>query len=173
MKSVTAFIGLGGNLGEVEATLQSAVSSLAKLPVSRLSGISGLYRSTPLGPPGQNDYLNAVVRLKTTLPPHALLAALQEIENQHGRERQERWGARTLDLDLLLYGNDAISSTNLVVPHPELRNRNFVLIPLLQIAPEARMPDGSLLAMMAAAQGHQGLLEIRSGERWAMAIDAS
>jgi 2-amino-4-hydroxy-6-hydroxymethyldihydropteridine diphosphokinase len=152
-----AFIGLGANLGQPGPALKSAVQAIRKLPDSRLTGISSLYRSTPLGPAGQPDYLNAVVRLETALPPHALLAALQAIENAHGRLREIRWGARTLDLDVLLYGNDVITTSDLVVPHPELNNRNFVLIPLLELQADLRVTDAMPLSSLPAARDRHGI----------------
>lgn len=165
MMPASAFIGLGANLGEPEPTLRSAVAALRQLPSSSLSNLSSLYRSAPLGPSGQPDYLNAVARLETTLPPHELLYALQDIENRHGRVRTLRWGARTLDLDLLLYGNDRIITTDLVVPHPELRRRNFVLIPLLEVAPGLCLPGGEALSTLASACDREGLAVV-SGTQW-------
>lgn len=163
---ITAHIGLGANLGNAEATLRSATAELRALPRSRLTGLSSLYRSAPLGPAGQGDYLNAVARLETPLPPHDLLQALQDIENRHGRLRQERWGPRTLDLDLLLYGNDLISTAPLTVPHPEMMHRNFVVVPLLEINPAACLPDGTPLAGLEIASDRQGLAILRSGPAW-------
>lgn len=151
------FIGLGANLGEVEHTLKSAVHDLRHLAESRLTAISSLYRTAPLGPSGQPDYLNAVARLDTALTPHALLAALQALEKSHGRLREIRWGARTLDLDILLYGNDVISSADLVVPHAELKNRNFCVIPLLELQPDLHLPDATVLAALPCAQNWQGI----------------
>lgn len=166
MFPLTAWLGLGANLGDPEATLRSAVASLKALPSSRLVALSSLYQSSPLGPPGQPDYLNAVAGLQTALPPHELLAALHAIENAHDRVRQERWGARTLDLDLLLYGSDEIDTKDLTVPHVELKNRNFVLIPLVELWPEAALPDGTSLAGLEAARLHAGLSLRRSGAGW-------
>lgn len=162
-----AFIGLGANLGEAEATLRAAVAGLRALPGCTLTGLSSLYRSAPVGPAGQDDYLNAVARLDTSLPPHELLRALQGIENAHGRVREVRWGPRTLDLDLLLYGNDCVATADLSVPHPELSRRNFVLVPLLEIAPGARLPDGGALTGLAAAGDTAGLAIARAGTDWA------
>lgn len=166
MPPVTAWLGLGANLGDPEATLRSAVAALKALPGSRLVSLSSLYQSSPLGPPGQPDYLNAVASLQTALPPHELLAALHVIENAHDRVRQERWGARTLDLDLLLYGSDEIDTKDLSVPHVELKNRNFVLIPLVELWPEAALPDGTSLAGLEAARLHAGLSLRHSGNGW-------
>ncbi|MFN3585966.1 MAG: 2-amino-4-hydroxy-6-hydroxymethyldihydropteridine diphosphokinase, partial [Moraxellaceae bacterium] len=146
-----AFIGLGANLGDPVRTLQSAVQSLCALPSTTLVAVSSAWRSAPLGPPGQPDYVNAVARLRSGLTPHGLLAALQAVERAHGRERGIRWGARTLDLDLLLFGDDVITTQDLVVPHPELARRNFVVVPLLELAPDLVLPDGRALAELAAA----------------------
>lgn len=162
----SAFIGLGANLGDAEATLRHAVDALRTLPGSRLAGLSSLYRSAPVGPAGQDDYLNAVAALETPLPPHELLVALQAIENAHGRVRELRWGPRTLDLDLLLYGNDCIVTADLIVPHPELARRHFVLVPLLEIQSTATLPDGRRLDSLAAAQDRAGLAVFRIGSAW-------
>ena len=161
--SFHAWIGLGANLGDPVATLQAAVAALQCLPDTRLTAVSRFYRSAPLGPAGQPDYVNAVARLTTGLTPHALLAALQAIENQHGRTRDIRWGARTLDLDLLLYANDEIRTSSLIVPHQELKNRNFVVIPLLETCPGLALPDGTVLADLPAACDHTGLTPLQPG----------
>lgn len=166
MTPVTAFVGLGANLGDATATLKRAVAALAALPDTHLAGLSSLYRSAPLGPAGQPDYLNAVARLETRLTPHGLLRALQAIEDAHGRVRLERWGARTLDLDVLLYGNDTIATTDLVVPHAEMTRRNFVLVPLQELAPSLRLPDGSPLASLPAAADATGLAIAVPGPGW-------
>lgn len=155
--SVTACIGLGANLGDPLATLQRAIADLRTLPGTRVSALSSFYRSAPLGPAGQPDYINAVAVLETDLAPHGLLLQLQTIENRHGRTRELRWGARTLDLDLLLYGNDEILTSSLNVPHCELKNRNFVVIPLLEAYPGLVLPDGTVLADLPAAHDITGL----------------
>lgn len=162
----SACIGLGANLGDAEATLRAAVAALQLLPGSRLQALSSLYRSAPVGPAGQDDYLNAVASLDTALPPHELLRALQGIENDHGRVRALRWGPRTLDLDLLLYGNDRLATADLVVPHPEMSWRNFVLVPLLEIEAGATFPDGSPLADLPGARDATGLAVLRPGPAW-------
>lgn len=154
----TVFIGLGANLGEAEAALRSAVTALGALPDSRLDGLSSLYRSAPVGPAGQDDYLNAVARIETRLPPHALLKALQGIEDAHGRVRQERWGPRTLDLDILLFGERLIDQPRLQVPHYHMQARAFVLYPLAEIAPpELVLADGRRLVDLLAACPFRGL----------------
>ncbi|AQA17821.1 2-amino-4-hydroxy-6-hydroxymethyldihydropteridine diphosphokinase [Halioglobus japonicus] len=140
---IRTYIALGSNLAQPLTQLRQAVMALAKLPDSQLIASSLAYRSKAVGPGEQPDYLNAVVRIDTTLTPIALLDALQAIENQQGRLRTERWGARTLDLDMLLYGEQTIDEQRLQVPHPRMTERDFVLQPLADIAPPKMMlPDG-------------------------------
>ncbi len=143
---VDAFVGLGANLGDTRAALQAALSALAGLPQSRLLKRSSFYRSAPVDSSGP-DYLNAVAQLKTRLAPHDLLARLQAIEARHGRERPYRNAPRTLDLDLLLYGDEVVDTPALTLPHPRLHTRAFVLLPLAEIAPDVHLPG---LADMAA-----------------------
>lgn len=166
MSPFTAWLGLGANLGNPEATLRQAVADLRQLPQSRLTQLSSLYQSSPIGPEGQPDYLNAVAALETSLTPHALLDALHDIENRHGRERKERWGARTLDIDILLFANDIIRTPNLVIPHAEMKNRNFVLRPLLEVWPDATLPTGELLQCLPAAQQQDALGFRHRGPAW-------
>jgi 2-amino-4-hydroxy-6-hydroxymethyldihydropteridine diphosphokinase len=134
-----AFVGLGANLGDPQATLASARAALAALPSTRLVRASSLYRSASIGAAGP-DYLNAVVELRTTLGPDALLAALQRIEALHGRERPYPNAPRTLDLDLLAYGAVRRATPALTLPHPRLHERAFALLPLAEIAPALRLP---------------------------------
>lgn len=130
------YIGLGSNLEQPIAQIQSAFQALSELPKSRLSCRSRLYRTPPLGPCGQPDYVNGVALLETMLDPISLLNRLQAIEQTHGRRRDgERWGPRTLDLDMLLYGEKVMNSERLILPHPEMHKRGFVLIPLADCAP--------------------------------------
>lgn len=166
MSRFVAWLGLGANLGDPEATLRQAVYDLRQLSQSRLLRLSSLYQSSPEGPEGQPDYLNAVAVLETALTPHGLLQALHAIENRHGRERQIRWGARTLDLDILLYSNDIIHTPDLIIPHAEIRHRNFVLQPLLEIWPDATLPDGELLQLLPAANQQDGLWLRHHGPSW-------
>lgn len=144
---VLAYVGLGSNLEQPLSQVSRALDELAVLPDSRLVAHSSLYRTRPIGPPGQADYINAVAALTTRLSALALLDTLQALENRHGRVRQgERWGPRTLDLDLLLYGDAMISTARLQVPHPRLAERAFVLVPLAEIAADSLHipPHGSL-----------------------------
>ncbi|WP_425468394.1 2-amino-4-hydroxy-6-hydroxymethyldihydropteridine diphosphokinase [Parahaliea aestuarii] len=147
---MTCYLGLGSNLDDPERQLQDALAALAKLPRSRLAAASPVYRSEPVGPDGQDDYLNAVVALITELQPLELLDALQAIENNQGRVRDERWGPRTIDLDILLFGEQRIDEPRLQVPHPAMAERNFVLVPLTDICdPRLVVPGGSDLATLA------------------------
>jgi 2-amino-4-hydroxy-6-hydroxymethyldihydropteridine diphosphokinase len=129
-----AFIALGSNLDNPARQLQRAVSALTRLPASALLRVSSVYRSAAMGPGQQPDYLNAVALLNTALTPEAVLDGLLAIEQAQGRERGERWGPRTLDLDLLLYGEREIRSARLTVPHPRMHERDFVLYPLREIS---------------------------------------
>jgi 2-amino-4-hydroxy-6-hydroxymethyldihydropteridine diphosphokinase len=134
-------IGLGANLGDRLHTLESAVMALRR--VGAVQAVSAVYETAPVGP-AQPDYLNAAVLLESTLEPAALLRELLAIERAHGRRRQERWGPRTLDLDLLCAGDLMLSEPGLTLPHPELVHRAFALRPLLDVAPEARDPSSQL-----------------------------
>jgi len=153
-----AFIGLGSNLGNPAQQVKSAIRELGMLPDSERIASSSLYRSTALGPGEQPDYINAVVELRTTLKPEALLDQLQRIEAAHGRTRGPvRWTARTLDLDLLLYGNQILVTDRLTVPHPCLAERNFVLYPLHEVAPELALPNGDSLAALLSRVSPEGI----------------
>ena len=132
---VKAFVGLGANLGDAAATVHWAMLQVAQLPDTNLSTQSSLYRSAPVDASGP-DFINAVMAINTTLAATSLLRALQHLEHAAGRERPYRNAPRTLDLDLLLYGDECISSPELEVPHPRMWQRAFVLMPLAEIAPE-------------------------------------
>ncbi len=147
---VRAWVGLGANLDDPVAQIATAVRELAALPHTRLAVVSSLYRTPPMGPPDQPDYCNAVAGLDTTLEPEKLLEALQAIEQAHRRVRGERWGPRTLDLDLLLYGTDRIASARLTVPHPGIAARVFVLAPLAEVAPDLVIPGLGPVAVLRA-----------------------
>lgn len=148
----TAYIALGANLGQPCRTLRTAFAELDHLPQTRLLRASSLYRSAPHDcPPGQPDFINAVAALATHLEPEALLAALFDLEQRHGRVRLARNTARTLDLDLLLYDAIAHVSPQLTLPHPRLHLRAFVLVPLAEIAPDLQLPGrGRLTAWLPA-----------------------
>lgn len=144
MTAVTAYVGLGSNLADPLMQLAGAMAALAGLPETRLIAQSPFYASRPVGPQDQPDFVNGAAALETHLPAEALLDHLQSIEQAHGRERIEHWGPRTLDLDLLLYGNHRIHTDRLTVPHSELPNRDFVLQPLLDMEEALTLPDGTL-----------------------------
>jgi 2-amino-4-hydroxy-6-hydroxymethyldihydropteridine diphosphokinase len=153
---VIAYLGLGANLGDPEAQLREALERLNAAEEVEVTRVSTFYRSPPLGPENQPWYVNAVARLRTRLGPEELLRLLQQVETALGRVRGERWGPRRLDLDLLLYNGEVILTPNLVVPHPEMHRRAFVLAPLAEIAPGAWHPvlkksAGDLLAALAPA----------------------
>lgn len=136
--TVTAYIAFGGNLGDVRATFVAARSELGNEEGIDVTSSSKLYRTPPLGPEGQPDYLNAVVEIETGLEPLQLLDLLQRIETGHGRVRQPeqpRWGARTLDLDIIAYDDTVLNSERLTLPHPHMHERMFVLRPLCDLAP--------------------------------------
>ncbi len=133
--SVVATIGLGANLGDAPATVRAALAAIAALEQTHLLRTSSLYRSAPVDSSGP-DYVNAVVQVRTTLSAPALLAQLQTIEASAGRERPYRNAPRTLDLDVLLYGDARMDSPTLTIPHPRMQQRAFVLLPLAQIAPQ-------------------------------------
>jgi 2-amino-4-hydroxy-6-hydroxymethyldihydropteridine diphosphokinase len=139
MAETLAYIGLGANLGDAGATLRAAFDDIARLPDSTLLATSRLYRTAPIDAGGP-DYLNAVALVRTALAPHALLAELQRIELAHGRLRSHRNAPRTLDLDLLLHGEERIESAELTVPHPRLHERAFVLRPLADVMPSLVIP---------------------------------
>ncbi|WP_293707217.1 MULTISPECIES: 2-amino-4-hydroxy-6-hydroxymethyldihydropteridine diphosphokinase [unclassified Stenotrophomonas] len=139
---VLACVGLGANLGDAQATLRAAINALAVLPQTRLLAASRLYRTPAWGNEAQPDFINAAVALETDLPAPVLLEQLLATEQQFGRVRQEgqQWGPRTLDLDLLLYGEQVIDLPQLQVPHPYLHQRAFALLPLAEVAADACIP---------------------------------
>ncbi|OCL17190.1 2-amino-4-hydroxy-6-hydroxymethyldihydropteridine diphosphokinase [Gilliamella sp. wkB72] len=141
------YIALGSNLNDPLAQANQAIAALKQLPNTVVTDISPFYRSKPLGPQDQNDYLNAVIKLTTSLKPIALLDELQAIEKSQGRVRRDnRWGARTLDLDILLYDDLIIDNDRLTIPHYHMKNREFVLYPLFDISPELILPDNDKLS---------------------------
>lgn len=154
-----AAIGLGANLGDAAATLREAIAALARLPATELLRTSRLYRTPAWGRTEQPDFINAVALVETALPPRELLDALLVVERSFGRVRLdgERWGPRTLDLDLLLYGDQVIDEPGLRVPHPHLHERAFALLPLAEIAPDAVIPGIGAVAAIAAGMAADGI----------------
>ena len=145
------YLGIGSNLQTPIQQVRQAILAIAALPHTQLMAQSRLYRSAPMGPQAQPDYINAVVCVDTILTAAELLQALHAIEQVHGRFRDgTRWGPRTLDLDILLYGDESINQPQLVIPHPGLHERNFVLYPLSEIAPELVIPGRGALSELLA-----------------------
>ncbi|AOB40567.1 2-amino-4-hydroxy-6-hydroxymethyldihydropteridine diphosphokinase [Bordetella parapertussis] len=149
--SALAYVGLGANLGDAAATLRSVLAELAAAPGILACKASRLYRTAPVDAQGP-DFVNAVAALDTTLAPLDLLDLLQALEQRHGRERPYRNAPRTLDLDLLLYGEQAIDHPRLSVPHPRIHERAFVLAPLCELAPGLRLAQGDCAALLAALE---------------------
>ena len=152
------YIGLGSNMGDRRAYLRTAVIAVARLGGVEVLATSPVVETDPVGgPAGQGKYLNAAVEVETEIPPPELLRRLLAIEDSLGRERAERWGPRTIDLDILLYGDEVIETDELTVPHPRMHERRFVLEPLAAIAPGARHPvTGKTAAGMLAEVGGDG-----------------
>jgi 2-amino-4-hydroxy-6-hydroxymethyldihydropteridine diphosphokinase len=135
-----AYIGLGSNLENPLQQIKTAIDDLQSLADINIVSVSSLYQSPPMGPADQPDYINAVLALETSLNPHQLLDALQSVEQLHGRVRKRHWGERTLDLDILLYGDQILDDERLKIPHPGMHERAFVLYPLAEIAPDIEIP---------------------------------
>ena len=149
----TAYVGIGANLGDARATVAAAIAALGRLPGCALGRVSSLYRTAPVDATGP-DFFNAVAALATHQSPEALLAALQAVEQAFGRQRPFHHAPRTLDLDLLLHGNARRATPQLILPHPRLHLRAFVLQPLLEIAPDLAVPGlGALAAWLPATAG--------------------
>jgi len=155
---ITAYIGLGSNLASPVEQIKSARTAIAAIAGVEERAFSGLYHSLPMGPQDQPDYVNAVMCIATDLSPLDLLHRLQSIENEQGRVRKgERWGARTLDLDLLIYGDQKIEMPDLTVPHVGIAERSFVLYPLYEIAPQLVVPGKGDIATLVAKCPLNGL----------------
>ena len=162
--TVRAYIGIGSNLNDPVAQVKEAAEELALLPDSLLVARSSLYRGKPMGPQDQPDYVNAVVALDTLLSPEELLKALQEIEHLQGRTRDtEHWGPRILDLDLLLYGKAVIDKPGLRVPHPGMHERDFVIVPLAEIAGNLNIPGRGLLTSLINQVENHSLKKLITG----------
>jgi 2-amino-4-hydroxy-6-hydroxymethyldihydropteridine diphosphokinase len=151
--AVRAAIGLGSNLGDKAGNIERAIGRMDQL--GAVTAVSTIYQSAPIGGPDQPPYYNAVVLLETDLEPRALLDGLLGIEQMQGRQRRERWGPRIIDLDVLLYGAEEIDDPGLIVPHPRMTERRFVLDPLLEVWPDAALPDGTPLRTKRAAVADQ------------------
>lgn len=155
---ITAYIAIGSNLSNPVEQANKAIEALAQHPDIHLMACSSLYSSTPMGPQDQPDYINAVAKVHTELSPLALLDCTQAIEQNQGRARkEERWGPRSLDLDIVLYGNQIIDSERLTIPHYGMKVREFVLYPLFEIAPQLQLPDGTELSTLLQQVDRNGL----------------
>ena len=164
---VEALIALGGNLGDVRETFAAARSEIAALPNSEILASSLLYQSEAIGPAGQPDYLNAVLFMETSIPPLSLLEHLHAIETGHGRVRNETWGPRTLDLDLIDYGGFVLNTTELTLPHFEMQKRMFVLQPLCDIRPDWEHPHLKMTAVQLLGKLEaEGIMPLGKGEAW-------
>ncbi|NDV92241.1 2-amino-4-hydroxy-6-hydroxymethyldihydropteridine diphosphokinase [Alteromonas sp. 345S023] len=157
------YIGLGSNLENPTKLVTEAFEAIAGIEDTRVLKTSSLYASKPMGPQDQPDYINAVCLIETALKPHSLLKQLQRIELENGRDRSgRRWGARTLDLDILLYGSQKIKTADLTVPHIGMADREFVMVPLFEIAPSMVMPDGKPISHWVANCSLDGLKRLRT-----------
>lgn len=154
------YVALGSNLNSPLAQVKRAAKALAALPQSTLLALSPWYRTRAVGPGMQGDYINGVAMLDTAMTATQLLTALQAIENEQGRQRNERWGARTLDLDLLLVGDTTINNPELTVPHPRMTERNWVIYPLFDIAPDLVLPDGLTVESLRSSCGSKGIIAL-------------
>lgn len=156
-----AHVALGANQADPLAQIRAALEALTRLPESRLLRASSLYRTAPVGIRGQPDFINAVASFETALTPHAMLAALFEVEAQFGRRRDFHHAPRTLDLDLLLYDAQIVDSPQLQLPHPRMHLRAFVIAPLLEIAPDCRIPGRGRAAAWLPALSMQRIEKLR------------
>lgn len=155
---INVFLGLGSNLASPLHQLQRCVDTIRSLDRVELIAVSPFYGSKAIGPGEQPDYVNGAAHIRTLLPADTLLKTLQGIELQHGRERgPERWLPRTLDLDILLYGDQVIDQPHLHIPHPRMQERNFVLLPLFDLAPNLILPDGKSLRDLVQQCGSDGI----------------
>ena len=156
------YIGLGSNIEQPYLQIKNALSALDNLPETKVLSNSGYFKSKPMGPEDQPDYVNAVVELQTTMHAAELLAHCQTIERQQGRIKKRHWGERTIDLDILLYAGDNIESDDLTVPHPGICQRDFVYLPLLKLNPEIEIPGKGLLRDMVQSAGTQTLKNLNT-----------
>lgn len=160
-REVFAFLGLGSNIEDRLDHLQAGVDGLHAQHGLRVDAVSGVYQTTPVGGPPQDDYLNMAVRVATTRAPCGVLRACHRVERAAGRRRTVRWGPRTLDVDVLLYDDRTIATRRLVVPHPRLAERPFALVPLIEVAPGASLPDGrSLVRVLAGIAPIEGIVMV-------------
>jgi len=158
---LNSYIGVGSNLAEPVEQVTSAITEIRNLVQCEYVQCSSLYKTPPMGPQDQPDYINAVIKIKTNFTALELLDNLQELEQLHDRRREKKWGPRTLDLDILLYSDQIINNTRLNIPHSGLYDRAFVLYPLLEIEPNLILPNGVSLDKQVASLGTQNIEIIR------------
>jgi len=153
-----AYIGLGSNLSEPIEQVKNAINEIRNIAQSQVTAVSSLYLSKPMGPQDQDDYINAILALETSLSAIELLSSLQAIENKAGRVRKEnRWGARILDLDIILFGDEVINSDRLIIPHYGMTEREFVLLPLVEMSPELNLPNGDNVKVLSQNIANNGI----------------
>jgi len=150
-EAVTCYLGLGSNIGDRRANLAEALQHLGQLPAIEIVKTSSIYETAPVGPRDQPDFFNQVVQAEVTCSPRQLLELLQKIEQDMGRVRRRRWGERIIDIDILLYGDETMDEPDFQIPHPQMLARQFVLVPLAEIAPDLVLPDGRRAADAADA----------------------
>jgi 2-amino-4-hydroxy-6-hydroxymethyldihydropteridine diphosphokinase len=156
-----AYIGLGSNLSTPIDQVNNAITEIQKIPDSIVNNVSSLYLSKPMGPQDQDDYINAILQLETSLSAIALLDALQHIENNAGRVRKDnRWGARILDLDIILFGDEVINSKRLTIPHYGMQEREFVLLPLAEISPSLILPNGKSVKLLSQNIANNAMVKL-------------
>ncbi len=165
MAEVTAYVGLGSNLGNPQQQVSLALTELDALEGCSLCRASSLYASAPMGPADQPDYVNAVAEIRTVLEAGLLLDQLQALEARHQRETTRRWGPRTLDLDLLLYGDNVIETSRLSVPHPGIAGRHFVLYPLAELDSSLVIPGAGMVESLLAECPQNGLVKIETNRQ--------
>lgn len=159
------FIGLGSNMGHKRDNMEQAAAMISNIPDVDLIRCSSLYQTEPWGKTDQDIFINQVIEVETDLSAQELLRALQDIEIKMGRQRKEKWGPRIIDLDILLYGNEVMDDLDLQIPHPHMRERLFVLVPLYEIGPDLRFPDDGatieeVLSSVLAREGNRGIERI-------------
>jgi len=158
---ITAYIGLGSNLSDPIAQVNNAIDEVKQLAQCQVTAISSLYLSKPMGPQDQNDYINAVIAIETSLSAIELLDLLQAIENNAGRVRKDnRWGARILDLDIILFGHETINTERLTIPHYGMHEREFVLLPLAEIAPTLNLPNGETVKHLSQNIANNAIVKL-------------
>tara|TARA_R110001592_G_scaffold64350_1_gene197812 strand:+ start:1100 stop:1582 length:483 start_codon:yes stop_codon:yes gene_type:complete len=158
---ITAYIGLGSNLSKPIEQIKNAIKQIEKIAQSQVVTVSSLYLSKPMGPQDQDDYINAILAIETSLSAIELLNALQAIENKAGRVRKEnRWGARILDLDIILFGDEVIKSERLTIPHYGMAEREFVLLPLVEIAPSLQLPNGKSVKLLSQNIANNAMIKL-------------